>query len=64
MKKIEIKKVNEADGRHWYGIWVDNSCQSPSYGTDLDAAKEAYKKIIEIQKNPPPPYEVIESIEI
>lgn len=58
--KIELKKVNNPDGSYWYGIWVDGSCQTPSYGTDLDKAKEAYAKIIEVQKNPLPPYETIQ----
>jgi len=57
--KVELKKVNEPNGTFWYGIWVDDSCQFPSYGTDLEAAKKAYDTIIEAQKNPLPPYETI-----
>jgi hypothetical protein len=62
--KVELKKVNQADGDYWYGIWVNGSCEIPSYGHDYVKAKEAYDKIIEAQKKPKPPYEVMESIEI
>ena len=62
--KIELKKVNKPDGTYWYGIWVNGSCESPSYNDDLQAAKAAYANIIEAQKNPKPEYEVIESTEI
>jgi hypothetical protein len=58
--KIELKKVNEPNGKFWYGIWVDGDCQTPSFGTDLEAAKVAYEEIKEVQKNPPPPYETIQ----
>ena len=62
--KIELKRVNEPNGKFWYGIWVDGSCQIPSFGADLEAAKEGYAKILKEQENPKPPYEVIESTEI
>jgi len=58
--KIQLKKVNAPDGTYWYGVWVDDSCQIPAYGTNLEAAKEAYNKIKEASKNPLPPYEIIQ----
>jgi len=61
--KVELKKVNEADGSYWYGVWVSGRCDT-SHSTDLNAAIAQYNKIIEAQMNPLPPYEVIKSIEI
>lgn len=57
--KIELKKVNEPDGSYWYGIWVDESILTPSYGTDLEAAQKAYDLIKENSKTPLPRYETI-----
>ena len=58
--KLELKKVNQPDGSYWYGIWVNDSCQIPGYGTDLEAAKIAYDKIKEQSKKLLPPYETIQ----
>lgn len=58
--KIELKKLNELDGTYWYGIWIDGSCQIPSYGTDLEKAKDAYNKIKEASKTHLPRYEIIQ----
>lgn len=62
--KIEIRKVNEPDGSYWYGIWVNNSCQIPSYGKDLTAATIAYEKIVDNMLKPKPRYETIKETEL
>lgn len=59
--KVELKKINEPNGRFWYGIWVDDNCQIPSYGEDLDRAQAEYEKILEVAKTPKPPQEIIKS---
>ena len=59
--KVELRKVNEPTGTFWYGIWIDDSCQIPAFGVDLEAAKKVYEAILEKQKNPLPKYETIES---
>lgn len=56
--KVELKKVNKPDGSHWFGIWVNNSCQIPAYHT-LEEAQEAYDKTVENLKTPKPEYEII-----
>lgn len=62
--KIELKKVNDPDGGHWYGIWIDGSCQIPAFGENLEAAQAAYERIKEAQKTPLPKYEIIKEEEI
>lgn len=59
--KVELNKVNEPNGNFWYGIWIDDSCQTPSFGVDLEKAKEEYNKILEAAKSPKPRYEIIQS---
>lgn len=56
--KIELKKVNEPDGKFWYGIWTNGRCHK-SFGTDLASAEAAYDKIKEVQKTPNQPIEII-----
>lgn len=62
--KIELKKVNKADGTFWYGIWINDNCQIPGYGEDLVSAQEAYDKMIAYAKAPKPEYETIKSDDI
>lgn len=59
--KIELKKINEPNGKYWYGIWVDGSCQIPSFGADFEAARAEYNNIIELAKEPKEREEIIQS---
>lgn len=59
--KIELKKINEPNGKYWYGIWVDGNCQIPSFGADLEGARAEYDKIVELSKTPKQREEIIQS---
>ena len=62
--KVELKKVNEADGSYWYGVWVSGRCET-SHSTDLDAAIVQFNKTVDVQMKPKlPPFEIIKSTEI
>lgn len=60
--KIELKKINQPDGKIWYGVAVDGYFSN--LHRTLEEAHKEYDKTVEIQKLGLPPQETILSTQI
>lgn len=61
--KLELRKLNEPDGKIWFAVYINDSCESPFHPT-LEDAQKHYDRIIEQNKKNLPAFEVLSSTEL